>query len=85
MYTRVSQYCYEGLTHVTLWSYYCGNSVSVLISHLIDNTLCVVFVEVEDDLKLQYVDQKVEIFILTHESENLSKESKILGRPNVHC
>ena len=36
----------------------------------------------EDDLKLQDFDQWVKIFILKHEGENLSKESKILGHPN---
>ena len=35
----------------------------------------------EDDLKLQDFDQWVKIFILKHEGENLSKESKILGHP----
>ena len=38
----------------------------------------------EDDLKLQDFDQWVKIFILKHEGENLSKESKILGQPNAH-
>ena len=38
----------------------------------------------EDDLKLQDFDQWVKIFILKHEGENLSKESKILGHPNGH-
>ena len=38
----------------------------------------------EDDLKLQDFDQWVKIFILKHEGENLSKESKISGHPNVH-
>ena len=38
----------------------------------------------EDDLKLQDFDQKwVKIFILKHEEENLSKESKISGHPTV--
>ena len=37
----------------------------------------------EDDLKLQDFDQWVKIFILKHEGENLSKESKILGHPIV--
>ena len=37
----------------------------------------------EDDLKLQDFDQWVKIFILKHEGENLSKESKILGQPIV--
>ena len=35
----------------------------------------------EDDLKLQDFDQWVKIFILKHEGENLSKESKISGHP----
>ena len=39
----------------------------------------------EDDLKLQDFDQWVKIFILKHEGENLSKESKISRHPNVHC
>ena len=38
----------------------------------------------EDDLKLQDFDQWVKIFILKHEGENLSKESKISGHPTVH-
>ena len=38
----------------------------------------------EDDLKLQDFDQWVKIFILKHEGENLSKESKILGHPNIY-
>ena len=38
----------------------------------------------EDDLKLQDFDQWVKIFILKHEGENLSKESKILGHPNAY-
>ena len=38
----------------------------------------------EDDLKLQDFDQWVKIFILKHEGENLSKESKISGHPNIH-
>ena len=38
----------------------------------------------EDDLKLQDFDQWVKIFILKHEGENLFKESKISGHPNVH-
>ena len=38
----------------------------------------------EDDLKLQDFDQWVKIFILKHEGENLSKESKISGHPIVH-
>ena len=37
----------------------------------------------EDDLKLQDFDQWVKIFILKHEGENLSKESKISGHPIV--
>ena len=41
------------------------------------------FVQVEDNLKLQDVDQKVKSFILTYESENLSKKFKILGQPNI--
>ena len=35
----------------------------------------------ENDLKLQDFDQWVKIFILKHEGENLSKESKISGHP----
>ena len=38
----------------------------------------------EDDLKLQDFDQWVKIFILKHEGENLSKESKISGQPTVY-
>ena len=38
----------------------------------------------EDDLKLQDFDQWVKIFILKHEGENLSKESKISGHPITH-
>ena len=38
----------------------------------------------EDDLKLQDFDQWVKIFILKHEGENLSKESKISGQPIVY-
>ena len=38
----------------------------------------------EDDLKLQDFDQWVKIFISKHEVENLSKESKISGHPNVY-
>ena len=38
----------------------------------------------EDDLKLQDFDQWVKIFILKHEGENLSKESKISGQPTRH-
>ena len=38
----------------------------------------------EDDLKLQDIDQWVKIFILKHEGENLSKESKISGHPISH-
>ena len=38
----------------------------------------------EDDLKLQDFDQWVKIFILKHEGENLSKESKISGHPNKY-
>ena len=38
----------------------------------------------EDDLKLQDFDQWVKIFILKHEGENLSKESKISGHPTTH-
>ena len=38
----------------------------------------------EDDLKLQDFDQWVKIFILKHEGENLSKESKISGQPNIY-
>ena len=41
-------------------------------------------VEVDDDLKLQELDKVANIFILTLKGENLSKESKILGQPNVH-
>ena len=37
----------------------------------------------EDDLKLQDFDQWVKIFILKHEGENLSKESKISGHPSA--
>ena len=36
-------------------------------------------------MKLQEVDQEVNIYILTHEIENLSKESKKLGQPIGHC
>ena len=39
----------------------------------------------EDDLKLQDFDQWVKIFILKHEEENLSKEFKISGHPNIHA
>jgi len=39
---------------------------------------------VEDDLKLQDFDQWVKIFILKHEGENLSEESKISGHPITH-
>ena len=39
----------------------------------------------EDDLKLQDFDQWVKIFILKHEGENLSKESKISGQPIEHA
>ena len=38
----------------------------------------------ENDLKLQDFDLWVKIFILKHEGENLSKESKISGHPIVH-
>ena len=38
----------------------------------------------EDDLKLQDFDQLVKIFILKHEGENLSKESKISDYPTEH-
>ena len=38
----------------------------------------------DDDLKLQDFDQWVKIFILKHEGQNLSKESKISGHPNGH-
>ena len=48
------------------------------------NAITQEFVHVYDDLKLQDVNQKVKIFILTHESENLSKESKKSAQPTGH-